>query len=425
MRAIVVQRRLSNERSNLDELQSLAESADYVVVERVEQIRKPDPAYQIGRGKVKELVKLVKDANVDKIIFDNQLRPVQAYNLAKEAGVEVIDRFQLILEIFSKRASTTEAKLQVQLAKLQYELAYSKEKVRLAKMGEQPGFMGLGSYEADVYYETIKRQVDSIKRKLSKARGRRLLYRSRRGELGFPSISLAGYTNAGKSALFNALTNEDVPVSAMLFTTLSTTIRLLDLFGRKALLIDTVGFIDRLPITLIEAFRSTLEETALSDLILLVVDISEPMIEVKRKLSCCFKTLRKIEASEVPVVTALNKIDLISNDEADRRVEVLKDLTPNPVLVSALHKMNLELLRNELRDQLKGYVQASFYIPANEESISFISWLFDRSNVQSVSYEGDKVAVTFEAMPPFVDVVRMRVKTLNGKFSTGLAKGYD
>jgi GTP-binding protein HflX len=263
----------------------LAESAGYTVVGKMEQTRLPDPRYQIGAGKVKELAELVKHTEAQKIIFDNPLKSVQAYNLAKATNVEAIDRFQLILEIFSKKATTTEAQLQIELARQRYELAHAKERVRLAKKGEQPGFMGLGAYEVDVYYEAVKRQVHTIHRKLKKIREKRLLHRERREKLGFKSISLAGYTNAGKSSLFNSLTEEEVPVDKALFTTLSTTTRLVELSNRKMLLTDTVGFIDRLPLTLIEAFHSTLEETIYSDLIVLLVDLSEPISVIEKKLA--------------------------------------------------------------------------------------------------------------------------------------------
>ena len=401
----------------MDELESLAESAGYKVVAKIEQVkRRPDPKFQIGKGKVKELARLVKEKNAEKIIFDNPLKPVQAYNIAKETGVEAIDRFQLILEIFVRRASTTEAKLQIELARLRYELRRAKEKVRLAKMGEQPGFMGLGAYEVDVYYETIKRQIQTIRRKLQKIREKRKLHRARRHELGFSSISLAGYTNAGKSSLFNVLTRESVPVDNALFTTLSTTTRLIDVFGRKVLLTDTVGFIDRLPLTLIEAFHSTLEETIFSDLILLVVDLSEPLEEIERKLSCCLDTIYKIGASSIPIVTALNKMDLLSKEEIHRKVEALKDLAPNPVVVSALYGINLEGLKHEIRRQLKDYVKVSFSIPISEETMSFISWLHNRTNVYAIKYENEKVNGIFEAVPWFADKVCSKIKNLGGIF---------
>lgn len=383
----------------------------------VEQIRKPHPKYQIGSGKVREIAKMVKENGVERLIFDNPLKSVQAYNLAKATGVEVIDRFQLILEIFAKRASTTEAKLQIQLAKLKYELAHAKEKVRLAKMGEQPGFMGLGAYEVDVYYETVKRRIHTIQRKLRKIRKKRGLHRTRRLELGFPSVSLAGYTNAGKSSLFNALTRESVPVDEGLFTTLSTTTRLADFYGKKILLTDTVGFIDRLPITLIEAFHSTLEETIFADLVLLVVDLSEPLDTVEKKISCCFETIEQIGASGIPVITALNKTDLLDTAEITRKLEGLKDITPNPVPISALFGFNLETLKQEIAGQMRNYVKASFSIPLNNETMSFLSWLHTRTHVQSLKYESDTANVIFEAVPQFANKVKNYVKEHDGTFN--------
>jgi GTP-binding protein HflX len=401
----------------LEELQSLAESAGYTAVARLEQVREPDPRYQIGSGKVSELKELVTKTNAERIIFDNDLKPVQNYNLAKETGIEVIDRFQLILEIFSKRASTGEAQLQIQLARLRYELAHAKERVKLAKIEEQPGFGGLGAYEVDVYYEAVKRQIHFIQDKLKKIRKKRTLHRTRREELGFTSISLAGYTSAGKSSLFNALTEENVKVGVGLFTTLSTTTRAIDLFGKKALLTDTVGFIDRLPIPLIEAFHSTLEETILSDLILLVLDVSESENEMERKLAASLDTIEKIDASGVPIVTALNKIDLLSKEETERRTDLLKDKASNLVPISALHMTNIDALKTELTHFLKSYIQISFIVPVNNDSLSFLSWLFANADVKKVDYKGEEATVVFEAVAEFAEQVKGRVEKLNGTFS--------
>lgn len=338
---------------------------------------------------------------------------MQAYNLAKSTGVEAIDRFQLILEIFTRRATTTEAKLQIQLAKLQYELAHAKERVRLAKMGEQPGFMGLGAYEVDVYYEAVKRQVHAIRRKLKKIRGKRQLHRERRAELGFSSISLAGYTNAGKSSLFNALTEEEVPVDTTLFTTLSTTTRLVKIARKKFLLTDTVGFIDRLPLTLIEAFHSTLEETIYADLILLVVDVSEPISTVEKKLNVCLETIERIEASGIPIITALNKIDLLREEEISVRLEALKDKAPNPIPTSALRGTNIELLKEAITKQLQNYVRMAFTIPLTNETMQFISWLFKRADVKRIEYKGDSANIIFEANPSFAEKVKSQVENFN------------
>jgi GTP-binding protein HflX len=381
----------------------------------MEQVREPDSRYQIGAGKVEELAELVKETEAQKIIFDNPLKAVQSYNLAKATGVEAIDRFQLILEIFTRRATTTEANLQIQLAKSGYELAHAKEKVRLAKKGEQPGFMGLGAYEVDVYYESIKKEVHAIRRKLKKIRGKRLLHRERRAELGFSSISLAGYTNAGKSSLFNALTEEEVPVDTALFTTLSTTTRLVEISKKKFLLTDTVGFIDRLPLTLIEAFRSTLEETIYSDLILLVVDVSEPIETIEKKLTICLETIERIGASGVPIITILNKIDLLPEAERHQKLESLKEKTQNPILISALHETNLDTLKQEILKTNKNYVRASLTVPLTNETMSFISQLFKSADVQTVNYTENSVHIVFEAIPWFAEKVKKRVEEFNGK----------
>jgi GTP-binding protein HflX len=365
---------------------------------------------------VQELAELIKQTDAQKIIFDNPLKPVQTYNLAKATGVEVIDRFQLILEIFTRHATTTEAQLQIQLARLQYELAHAKERVRLAKRGEQPGFMGLGAYEVDVYYEAVKKQVHTIRRKLKRFRGKRLLHRKRRAELDFSSISLAGYTNAGKSSLFNALTEEQVPVDEALFTTLSTTTRLVQFSSKKFLLTDTVGFIDRLPLTLIEAFHSTLEETICSDLILLVVDISDQMDKIEKKLRISLETIERIGASGIPTITVLNKTDLLTKSEIQQKTEKLHELTSNPIPVSALQKTNLDQLKQEILKMLKDYVKASVSIPLSGETMPFVSWLFNKADVQTVKYVEDSVQLTLEASPELAEKVRVKVEEFHGKF---------
>jgi GTP-binding protein HflX len=411
-----VQRRWHFEKPALDELESLAESAGYEIVGRIEQVREPDPRYQIGPGKVEELAELVKKNGAEKVIFDNPLRPLQAYNLAKATSVEALDRFQLILEIFTRRATTTEANLQIRLAKLNYDLAQAKERVRLAKKGEQPGFMGLGAYEADVYHESVKREVHAIRRKLKIVRGKRILHRERRTELGFTTISLAGYTKSGKSCLFNALAGADVQVDASLFTTLSTTTRLVVFEKRKFLLTDTVGFIDRLPLTLIEAFRSTLEETIYSDLILLMVDASETINTMERKLNACIETIERIGASGIPVVTILNKIDLISVEENQEKIRLFKEKATNLVSISALKGTNIDFLKKEILNQLKDYVRVSFTARITKETMPFMAWLFKNTDVQVAEYAADLVHVIFEAESALAEKVRNRVqKEFDGK----------
>lgn len=384
----------------------------------MEQVRKRDPKYQIGRGKTKELVELVEKTGAKKIIFDNNLSPFQSYNLAALTGLEVIDRFQLILEIFLIRASTYEAELQVQLASLRYELSRAKERIKLGKMDEQPGFMGLGKYEVDVYYERVKYQIGFINEKLKKKQEERQLHRIRRNDLGFSVISLAGYTNAGKSSLFNLLTEETVEVDNALFTTLSTTTRAVEFSKRKVLLTDTVGFIDRLPLKLVKAFHSTLEEMVFSDIIILVLDMSESPETIEKKLSCSLDTINQIGATEVPIVTALNKIDLIDENELNAKIERIKDKATNIVPISADKKINIEKLKEELTKFLEVFVEASFSVKISNESMSLVSELYKRAHVQNINYDGQTVKGVFRAIPWLADRIKGRIENLGGVYST-------
>lgn len=381
-------------------------------------MREPDPSYQIGIGKAEELATLVKELGVKKVIFNNELKPIQEYNLAKLSRVEVIDRFRLILEIFARRATTREANLQIQLARLRYELPRARERVRLAKSVEQPGFHGLGKYDVDVYYDMLRSRMAHIRNELKEIREKRRLHRERRLALGFSLVSLAGYTSSGKSTLFNALAKEGVPVGIGLFTTLSTVTRAVSFEGKKALLTDTVGFIDRLPLILIEAFQATLEETIFSNVILLIVDISEPMSEVDRKFRCCLDTIRDIGASGVPIITALNKIDLLSQMELNERLSLLNKLAPNSISISALHETNLEKLKSEISKRLENYVEATFILPVNDSSMQFISWIHDHTNVLEENYEDKQVKIVVEVHAWFLRKLNALIEKLGGSFQS-------
>ncbi len=382
----------------------------------MEQTRPPDSRYQIGAGKVEELARMVEETGAEKVIFDNVLRTMQVYNLAKATKVEVIDRFQLILEIFTRRATTTEAQLQIQLALVRHELKHAREKVRLSKGSEQPGFMGLGAYEGDVYRDAIKRQVQTILKKLERVREKRVLQRERRTELGFLTVSLAGYTNSGKSSLFNALTEDTVEVDNALFTTLSTTTRMIEFSNRKFLITDTVGFIDRLPISLIEAFHSTLEETIFSDLIIVLLDLNEPLETIKKKNNVCLETIERLGACAIPTITALNKIDKLTEEESLQKLEELKDNVKNPILVSAKCQTNLDDLRKQILRILENYQQAQFSVPLTGKAMPFISWVHGKTHIEKETFTNETVEVIFESTPSLVEQVKRKVEELNGKF---------
>ena len=203
----------------------------------------------------------------------------------------------------------------------------------------------------------------------------------------------------------------------MLFTTLSTTTRVVKFAKKKLLLTDTVGFIDRLPLTLIEAFNSTLEETIQADLILLVIDFSEPIIVIEKKLAVCYETIRQIGAAGIPLITALNKIDLLSEKEVQDKLAQIKGKVTKPIPISALYKSNLGVLKFEVRQMLNKYIRASFKIPLQSETMSIISWLFQRADVKAISYRDGFAHVIFEALPRFAEKAKNRIEESNGIFT--------
>ena len=345
MHVVLVERRSPGEQSRLQELAALARTLDHEVVGTLEQVRGPDPAYHIGGGKARELRSLVESSKAERVIFANQLTPSQAFKLSRLVGVEVIDRFQLILEIFAMRAGSPEAKLQVEYARLSYELPRIREQVRALMSVEQPGLRGGGEYEVDVRYDMVKRKLSNLRRKLESIAGAREQRRKLRHRRGFKLVAIAGYTNAGKSTLLNTLTAAGAEVDDMLFTTLMPRTRALKA-SRKTLLTDTVGLIDGLPPWLVEAFKATLEEIYLADLVVLVVDGAEPLPEILRKLK-----VSRVVLAEYPVkvVMALNKIDLLSQEELKRKLHALENLASTIVPISASERMNLGPLIEAVR----------------------------------------------------------------------------
>jgi len=405
VKVAIVHRVQRGEADNLAELRELCKTAGYEVVYQLKQERPPHPRYNIGPGKLEELKRAVRELGIEKVIFENDLKPVQEYNLAKALKVPIITRTQLILEIFSLHASSIEAKLQIKLAELKYELSRAKEKVRLAKKGEQPGFHGLGAYEADVYYDEIHRRMVSITKKLEHIKKHMDLIRVSRKEYGLPLISLAGYTNAGKSTLFNALTREQVKVSPQLFTTLTPTTRIARMNGKPVFISDTVGFIKNLPTLLIEAFYATLREIALSDLILLVADISEPLDKLRERIETSLQILYNIGAHNVPTILVLNKIDLTGVEEAKRRAEEL-DLGLPYVLTSAKTGWGLRSLQEAVSGMLKGFIRIETKLPYNGETMSMLNEIYQCSKVNEVTFDERFIKLDIEAPIRLAEKIR-------------------
>ena len=343
----------------ISEAKGLCDAAGYEVVHIIKQKFLKRPKYGISGGVLERLEEISEKLRPDVIVYDEILKPTQNYNLASVLHREVLDRETLILEIFESRASSAESKLQVKLAQLRYEMARAKEKVRLSSMGEQPGFMGIGKFEVDVYYNDIKHRMQTIRSKLEKAGKQRELHRQGRKRMGFKTVSLAGYTSAGKTTLFNKMTGETRMQSKELFTTLSTTTRRVTINQEPFLISDTVGFISKLPAYMIDAFKSTLEELGHTDIVIVVIDISDSIFELKKKFSSCMRTLSELGVQKDKMVFALNKADLTSNDEIEEKIDIL-NLTENKKCISVSAKSgknvkNLKQLIGDIFENQNGY----------------------------------------------------------------------
>ena len=304
------------------------------------------PKFGLSGGKIDDLKNLVTKMHPDVIVFDEVMKPSQNYNLAAELKIQVLDRESLILEIFESRSTSTESKMQVKLAQLRYEMSRAREKVRLSKMGEQPGFMGIGKFEVDVYYNDIKNRMVSVRAKLQKAGKQRELHRQSRKKIGFKTISLAGYTSTGKTTLFNSMTGEKNEEDHKLFTTLTTTVRKFKLDREWVLISDTVGFISKLPAYLIEAFKSTLEELTFTDIVIVVIDANEKNNELKKKFSSCYKTLMELGVKRQNLLFAFNKTESMNDEKILEKVKQL-DLLENKnwIAISAKSGKNIEKLK--------------------------------------------------------------------------------
>jgi len=334
----------------IEEARALAEAAGYETVSTLSQKYLSRSKFGIGSGKAEEAAQVVRENNLEAMIFDARLNPSQTYNLAKLCKVEVKDREKVILEIFAMRASTSEAKLQVQLAELNYELPRAKDKVRMAKRGEQPGFFGLGKYEVDVYVRMMKARMATLRRKVEDVRNRRVIFRQHRERMGIPTMAITGYTGSGKTTLFNRLSGESKDVDAGVFTTLSPTTRGVSVGPRRLLISDTVGFISRLPPYMIEAFKSTLEEVSYSNLVLLLVDASQPDEKLARNFESCVWTLSELGVPESRTLTVLNKMDLLSPEQLGEKVWKLG--LKNPIAISAKSGEGVDSLMEEIAGRL-------------------------------------------------------------------------
>lgn len=351
-----------NDPSRLDEMKELLKTAGVATTGALSVPRdEPDPDRYVGRGKISEIAEILATCDANLIACDDELSPRQERNLESELGVPVIDRPAVILDIFADHAHTAEGKLQVELAQLEYNLARMRGLwTHLERLGAGIGTRGPGESQIETDRRLARDRIAKLKRRLRRTEQGRVVRRTRREASSVPRIALAGYTNAGKSTLMNAVTMADVGVGERLFHTLDPTTRTFEFKGRRFLLTDTVGFIRKLPHQLVEAFKATLEETGRADLICHLVDASAPEDEMREAIEAVEAVLTEIEAESVPQVLAFNKIDLLDREQ---RTE-LRRLYPRAVQVSASSGEGLPDLMERwtavLRDQL---VEVEFLVP--------------------------------------------------------------
>jgi GTPase len=392
---------------SLEELERLAQTAGADVAQKfTQQLRSITPATLVGRGKVEEIHASVNQLHPDLVIFDEDLTPAQQRNLEATFKVRVIDRSQLILDIFAQRARSNEGKLQVELAQLEYLLPrLTRQWTHLSRLGGGIGTRGPGETQLEVDRRRIREKISYLKRRLKIVERTRSLQRKERGAVPFATVALVGYTNAGKSTLMNALTRAGVLVEDKLFATLDPTLRSLRLpNGDKIMIADTVGFINKIPHSLVEAFKSTLEEVMSADLLLHLADMSSPLVD--EQIGVIEEVLREIGAGEIPTIIVPNKIDLLPEAPQHLFKNRNKDeVCPISALTGAGIKELLEIISARLD---RGKERIHLCLSSSQGAL--LSLLRERGRVEHEIYNGDLVQITAMVTPKLAGQLRKLIR---------------
>jgi GTP-binding protein HflX len=401
--------------SRVAEVEELADTAGYdILYEIIQEKRYPDPSYFVGKGKLDEVKEILEENPVEALLINGEVEPGQHYVLENTLKIECVDRIKIVLNIFTKRAHSKEAMLQVEKAKLQYEMPFLKEWIHNAKAGEHPGFLGGGEYAINTYYDLIKKRMKRIDLELKSMKEDQALRRQQRKKKGFYLVCLAGYTNAGKSSLMKRMTGESVIIENKMFSTLSTTTRKMENVKKEILLTDTIGFLENLPHFLIESFRNTIEDIFNADLVLLVLDSSDEMPEVIRKLRTS-KGILLPDIDPANIIIVLNKTDLLKFGMKER-IDVVRAEFPQSeiVLTSVIQNYGLDVLRTKILEKFTYPVELNFEAPQSGELQSLLSSLYDICDVISIVY-GPVTQVSLRCKADDRDRIAKTVIALEGK----------
>ncbi|WP_334100602.1 GTPase HflX [Thermotoga petrophila] len=392
-------------KESLEEMKGLCKTLGVEVVEWLWQKRaKPDPATYLGKGKLQKLKEVVEFCEADLVVVDDEITPVQYKNMQSELNVDVLDRTQVILEIFARHATSEEGKLQVEMASLLYELPRLVGKgEELSRLGGGIGTRGPGEPLLEVLRRHIKNRIAQLRKRLKEIEQERNTQRKQRLEKKIPHVSIVGYTNAGKSTLLKVLTDSDVYVADKLFATLEPVTRRLKLkSGRVILVSDTVGFIRKLPHTIVSAFKATLEEIKYSDVLIHLVDASDPYLEEKMKAS--ERVLEEIGADKIPRILVFNKIDLCPRE----RIETLKWKYPEALFISAEKRIGLDQLLDRLEEVISQRdVQETLKVPL--EKIGQIYALKDRLEILNEDYREGYALITLKTDRETLEMLKRKV----------------
>jgi len=378
---------------NTEELKELLSSAGAELAEEMHLRRPhPDPAYYIGQGNSFQLYEVVQDVGASVVVVGEDLNPTQLRNLEDAVNVRVIDRTQLILDIFAQRAHTKEGKLQVELAQLKYLLPrLTGRGTAMSRLGGGIGTRGPGETKLESDRKRIREHISDVTQELEEVRQHRSVQKAARRRLPFPSAALVGYTSAGKSTLLNTLSGSDVYVDPKLFATLDPTTRRVVLpDGWSVLMSDTVGFLRNLPHHLVAAFRATLEEVIESDFLIHVVDASHP--HAREQQEAVMQVLQELDVVDKPMLTVFNKSDLVTDQYKLRRAVVE---TPNSVYISAKKREGLPNLMAHISKTIQSLLtRVRLAIPYNRSDL--VALCYERGRVLSADYQDDKIVVEAE-----------------------------